>query len=201
MRTAAPPMIPLFRSDGQAQLLAVLFDRARQPLTIRQLAHLTDIPLPTVHREITRLAHHGMVNVSTVGRTRLVEANWDLPWAHALAELVAQTVGLPAVIGSALTAVPGVEAAHIFGSWAARYHGETGPPPGDIDVLVIGDVDLDRVRVALKPAEKTAGVYINATATTSAQWTDASDAFASTVRDRPSVPVPLPLDGPVALPA
>ena len=27
----------------------------------------------------------------------------------------------------------------IFGSWAARLSGEPGPPPADIDALVIGD--------------------------------------------------------------
>ncbi len=184
-------MIPLFRSEAQARLLAVLFDRTREPITVRQLAHMTKTPLPTVHREVTRLAEHGMLTIRTAGRTRLVQANWDLPWAGALAELIAQTVGLPAVIGQALATVPTVEEAYIFGSWAARYLGEPGPPPNDIDVLVIGDVSLDQARAALKPAEEIAGVYINPTAIPCSQWTNEADPFVATILDRPKVTVPL----------
>lgn len=184
-------MIPLFRSVGQARLLSILFDRSREPLTISQIARMTEIPHATVHREVTRLVNHGMLKISTVGRTRLVEANWELPWASALSELVAQTVGLPAVIGQALSKLPGVEEAYIFGSWAARYVGEPGPQPGDIDVLVVGDVDLDGVQAAIKPAEQLAGVYINATAVPRSQWADGLDPFVSTILERPVVSVPL----------
>jgi predicted nucleotidyltransferase len=28
----------------------------------------------------------------------------------------------------------------VFGSWAARYRGERGPVPGDVDLLVVGTV-------------------------------------------------------------
>jgi hypothetical protein len=38
-------------------------------------------------------------------------------------------------------AIPGVKQVVIFGSWAARYAGRAGPPPHDIDVLVVGKVD------------------------------------------------------------
>ena len=34
-----------------------------------------------------------------------------------------------------------MEEAYIFGSWARRYEGELGPPPADIDVLIVGDAD------------------------------------------------------------
>jgi predicted nucleotidyltransferase len=35
----------------------------------------------------------------------------------------------------------GIEAAAIFGSWAARAAGEAGPSPVDVDLLVIGRPD------------------------------------------------------------
>lgn len=39
--------------------------------------------------------------------------------------------------------IPGAEQVVIFGSWAARCAGEAGPPPHDLDVLVLvlGKVD------------------------------------------------------------
>ncbi|MBX3313281.1 MAG: ArsR family transcriptional regulator [Actinobacteria bacterium] len=184
-------MIPLFRSDGQARLLAVLFDRSRSPLSIGQLSVLADSPVPTVSREVQRLADHEMVLVEQVGRTRLVTANWRLPWAGALAELLAQTFGLPGVIARALAEIAGVEDAFVFGSWAARYHGVDGRQPNDIDLLVVGDVSLDDLRVPLKPAEAIAGLYINPTLVSRSQWEDPEDPFVATVRARPMVPVPM----------
>ena len=191
VRTSPPGLIPLFRSEGQARLLAVLFDRTRPPLSIGQLSVLADSPIPTVSREVQRLAEHEMVDIEQVGRTRLVTANWGLPWAATLAELLAQTVGLPAIIGRALAEVPAVEEAYIFGSWAARYVGEDGRQPNDIDLLVVGDVLLDDLRAPLKPAEMTAGLYVNPTIVPRSQWEDLDDPFVATVRERPLVPVPV----------
>lgn len=197
MRTQPPPIIPLFRSDGQARLLSVLFDRSQAPLTIRELADRTQVPHQTVHREVARLADHGMVTITTVGRTRLVSADWALPWAGALADLVAMTVGLPAALGRALAPLTGLEEALIFGSWAARFVGEDGPPPGDIDVLVIGSVDLDEARNAVAPTEQIAGVYINVTSIPRSQWNDVNDPFVATVLERPTVPIPTMAQVPV----
>lgn len=192
MRTSAPALIPLFRSDGQARLLAVLFDAGRSALSIGDLARAAKVPVPTVSREVMRLSEHNLVHVETVGRTRLVSANWSLPWARTLADLLAQTVGLPSVVARALESVAGVEEAYIFGSWAAREAGESGPPPQDIDLLVVGDASLDDLREPLTPAEELAGLYINPTPIPRAQWESDDDPFVQTVKGRPMVPVPLP---------
>ena len=45
------------------------------------------------------------------------------------------------VLSQLLACVPGINAAYIYGSWAARYHHEPGGPPNDLDVLVIGAAD------------------------------------------------------------
>jgi predicted nucleotidyltransferase len=47
------------------------------------------------------------------------------------------------VLPEALCAVEGIEKVFVYGSWAARYHGEPGPVPNDVDVLVVGDADRD----------------------------------------------------------
>jgi predicted nucleotidyltransferase len=42
-----------------------------------------------------------------------------------------------------LATIDGVAEAYIYGSWAARYHGEPGSIPADVDVLVVGTAALD----------------------------------------------------------
>lgn len=46
------------------------------------------------------------------------------------------TLGPQTVIADEF-AVVGAAKVIVFGSWAARYHGEAGPIPADIDVLVL----------------------------------------------------------------
>ena len=36
-------------------------------------------------------------------------------------------------------AIRGIGEAYLFGSWARRYVGERGAPPGNIDVVIIGN--------------------------------------------------------------
>lgn len=52
------------------------------------------------------------------------------------------TYGPRPVLTDPFADIEGVEA-FIFGSWVARYTGEPGPAPADVDVLVVGAADLD----------------------------------------------------------
>lgn len=192
MRTSAPGLVPLFRSDTQARLLAVLFDHRGVEHSVTELATILGAPLSTVAREIDRLDAHGIVATRMIGKTKLVAANWGLTWADALAEMLAHTVGLPRRLAEALADVPGIDTAGIFGSWAARHAGEEGPPPNDIDLLVVGTADFGAVRAALRPVERDLGVVVNPTIVSRQRWEDADgDPFLTTVRSRPIFPLDL----------
>jgi hypothetical protein len=61
--------------------------------------------------------------------------------AGPLAELLAVTYGPTTVLGEVLASVSGVNEAYVYGSLAARYRGQGGDVPRDVDVLVVGDAD------------------------------------------------------------
>jgi DNA-binding transcriptional ArsR family regulator len=67
MRTTAPPLLPLFRSAGQAELLAALFLDPQQEHSIQDLARQADVAYPTAHRELMRLLEAGLVCERRVG--------------------------------------------------------------------------------------------------------------------------------------
>ena len=129
-----------------------------------------------------------------MGRSRFVSANWDLPWAAALATILAHTAGLPARLGTALQHVPGVGSAYLYGSWAARNSGEIGPPPHDIDLLVIGTPSRDALRNALRPLEAATGLEINPVVATEAEWSASDSPFLDEVRSRPIFEIDLGVD-------
>jgi hypothetical protein len=58
-----------------------------------------------------------------------------------LANLLLLGYGPKTVVETALTGIPGVQRAFIGGSWAARYHGQHGAFPNDVDVIVVGKPD------------------------------------------------------------
>jgi hypothetical protein len=73
----------------------------------------------------------------------------------------------------------------LYGSWAARHAGEPGQAPGDVDVLVIGDVDRDDVYDAARRAERRLGREVNTTIRSAEAWGRADDALATTVKRSP----------------
>ena len=68
MRTEAPALIPIFRSDLQARLL-LRVHTDEEPHTASELARFLDAPEPTVHREASRLADAGLLLRARVGRS------------------------------------------------------------------------------------------------------------------------------------
>lgn len=189
-RTAAPELLPIFRSQQQAELLADILDDPNREESLADLTRRLGIPTASIHREVERAERAGIVMSRRVGKTRLIRANTSSPYFGPLRQLLVSAFGVPARIRSALAETLGVEAVYIFGSWAARWSGEGGDRPvGDIDVLVLGDPDRDAVYAAAYEVGLEVGrevqVQIRA-----ARWLDeGTGSFHDTVVGRPMVQV------------
>jgi predicted nucleotidyltransferase len=103
------------------------------------------------------------------------------------------TYGPLPVLTDALAAVPGVDRAFIHGSWAARYRGEAGPVPKDVDVLVVGTADQDDLDGVAQQAQRRLGRPVNIRRVRPASWRrpDPDDPFLQSVRERPLVELDL----------
>lgn len=188
-RTSSPSLLPLFRSEQQLRLLGELFVRAEGPRSIAELARDTGIPQPTVSREVARLEASGILRSARRGRLRLVEADDRLPWFAELRSLLLKTIGPQIVLREALANVGGIDEAYIFGSWAARYHGSAGPAPNDIDLLVVGEPDLDELYAACRRAERDLRLDVNPVTRTPTEWRARDRGFLDEIRRGPLVPV------------
>ncbi|MBA3338917.1 MAG: winged helix-turn-helix transcriptional regulator, partial [Geodermatophilaceae bacterium] len=144
MRTAAPPLAPIFRSDGQARLLSALL-LAGDELSLTDLAKRADLAYPTAHREVARLIDAGILTERQVGRTRLIRGNPDSPLAAPLREILTVVSGPTVLLAEEFGRIDGIESAFLYGSFAARLRGVDGPVPHDIDVMVVGTPDVDAV--------------------------------------------------------
>lgn len=188
MRSDGPALMPVFRSQHQAELLMWLLLHPKQEYGVTEMAARLGVPISTLHREVVRLDEAGLVSSRTQGRNRLVRANIDHPAAAALTRLLEITFGPKAVIAEEF-AIDGAEEVVIFGSWAARYEGQSGPPPRDIDVLVVGKVDRADVYDAADRASARLGIEVNPVVRGVKQWADSEDSLVAQIRESAHVTV------------
>jgi DNA-binding transcriptional ArsR family regulator len=157
--------------------------------TIAELARRLSIPQSTVSGEVRRLADAGILTGRSVGRSRLVRANAGSRLVEPLTELLTLTYGPHVVVADEFAELEGVELVVIFGSWAARYHGERGRPPNDVDVLVVGTPDRVAMYTAAQRAESRLGRQVNPTVCLPEQWAHPTEPFIQEVLSRPYVTV------------
>lgn len=190
MRSAAPALLPVFRSRLQGELLALVLGDPGVEWTVDELARRTGQPYQTVANEVRRLQGADLVGVRPIGRSKLLRANEDNPYFRPLAQLALMSFGPPLVIGEEFGGLDGVEQVFIFGSWAARYAGETGPPPHDVDVLLVGAPDRDAAYDAARRAEQRLGREVNVTIRAAGQWRSGNDGFTRQLRSSPLLELP-----------
>ena len=151
------------------------------PMGVSEVAKLLHVPLSTLHREVVRLDEAGLIVSRTLGRNRLVRANTSHPATPALTQLLEVTFGPKAVVAEEF-AIPGATEVVIFGSWAARFAGHVGPPPHDIDVLVVGNVDRADLYEAADRAQARLGIEVNPVVRSAKQWDDPDDALVAQIK-------------------
>jgi len=187
MRTRAPLLAPIFRSDGQARLLAALL-LAGDELSLTDVAERADLAYPTAHREVARLIDAGILVERRVGRTRLIRGNPDSPLAAPLREILTVVIGPVVLLAEEFGRIDGIESAFLYGSFAARLRGLGGPAPYDIDVMVVGTPDVDAVYNACTRVQAVVHRPVNPTILSAEEFT-AESGFLDTVRSGSIVPV------------
>jgi predicted nucleotidyltransferase len=190
-QTAAPPLLPVFRSRLQGEILALVLGDPGIEWTADDLSRRTRHPRHTVANELRRLEEAGLFTARMIGRSKLIRANTASPYYEPLSRLALMSFGPPQVIREEFAALEHAERLFIFGSWAARYAGEQGPVPHDVDVLIIGAPDRDEMYEAARRAQERLGREVNTTVRKAEQWYGAQDGFARQLRSSPLVEIPL----------
>ena len=171
------------------RLLGQLFLHPDREQTIADLEQATGIPQQSVSREVNRLLDAGLLDGRRLGRLHLVKPNQGSPYFPELAGLLLKALGPRSVLAERLSGIAGIKDAYIFGSWARRYEGEPSAPPGDIDLVIIGEPDVDEVYEASRNAGAVLGQEVNAVILTPEEWRDCGSGFIREVSSGPLVRV------------
>lgn len=154
--------------------------------TLTELASRAGANVSSVQREVVRAEQAAVMTSRRAGKTRLVKAARST-LTEPLTELLLRSFGPRQVLSEELSSLQGIESAYLFGSWAARYVGQPGLAPADLDVLVIGTPD----RNALDPAAQRAGDRLAREVDVSIRspdwWRSGDDGFHTEILRRPLV--------------
>ena len=158
MRTLVPQLLPLFRSEMQVRLLALVLLQPERQWTLQGLAEALDAPQSSVHRELARAEGAGVIRRADDARPYRFSAATEDAAYEPLAELLRRSVGVENELRASLDR-PDVLAAVIYGSWASGAR----RPDSDIDVLVVGNASLRELRRLVRPIGKATGRTIDVT--------------------------------------
>ena len=186
MTRKASILAPVLRSETQARLLAAVLLQPDREASIADLARETGSDPGNLHSEVERLVQAGILADRRVGRTRLLRAG-DSALVGPLADLLLLGYGPKTAVEDALTDIPDIEQAFIGGSWAARYHGQAGAFPHDVDVIVVGKPNRDDVTEAVIEALRAVGHDGQVIFRSPTAWREAKDTFTRTAKDSPLV--------------
>jgi len=191
MRSKAPALFPVFRSRAQAEILSATLLHPEREQTITDLARRLRIPLATVSDEVARLLGADLFTVRKVGRSNLLRPNGDNRVVAPLTEIVLATMGPHLVVQEAFAGLAGVARLLIYGSWAARYHGEAGPPPNDLDVLLVGTPNRAEVYEVAEAVEQRTGLPVHPVIASARRWNDDTDPLMRQIKAHPRIEVAL----------
>ncbi|MGI8680321.1 MAG: MarR family transcriptional regulator [Jatrophihabitans sp.] len=189
--TAPPRLAPIFRSDTQLQILGATYLEPERHFTIPELVERSSRPQPTVAREVDRLTESGLLETELRSGRRSVWANTTSPIFNELHSILLKTIGPKAVLEKQLRGLRGVDRALIYGSWARRYHGEAGQLPRDVDLMVIGDSDVNEIRAEADSASRKLGRDVNVTVLTADEWDNSPTGFVAHLKSEPLVELDL----------
>jgi predicted nucleotidyltransferase len=117
------------------------------------------------------------------------------PYYRDLYGLLVKAFGPAMLIGPELASIEGIHCAYLYGSWAARYRGDLGLDPADIDVIVVGTPSRIAVAGAARRLTEVLGREVNASIIPPDEWEAAASGFLKDVRSRPLVEVELGSNG------
>jgi len=147
----------LFGSTTRVALLSKMMMKPDRSFFIRELSRELKIPYSMLYKEEKNLVSLGILTEEKRGKVTLVSVNKKLPYFAEIRRLMTKTTGLADLMKSALSGLRGIRYALIYGSFASREESESS----DIDLLVIGDVDEEKVLNAISETEKEVEREIN----------------------------------------
>lgn len=147
----------IFGSRIRAKLLGWFFTHEEEMFFVRRIASILGEDPTNLSREMAKLEELGILKSKREGNLKQFSVNRHCSFFKEMKGLVLKTVGVAGQIKEALERLPGIESAFIYGSYARGK--ETAI--SDVDLMIVGGVNMDRLDTVLRELENDLGREIN----------------------------------------
>jgi len=135
------------------RVLAYFFSNPSQKLHLRDIAARLDVDPANLSREMKRLMDAGLFHAQSKGRLKIYSLNRSYPLYKEISSIIFKTEGVEGALRTAMKDVKGIKASFLFGSFAAGKE----DAHSDIDLLIVGSPDLERIGDHIIDLEKKLG--------------------------------------------
>lgn len=156
----------LITSKSRVKILTWFVSHPGGRFHYRQLIKTLDLSAPSVRKELKRLEDAGLLMSVREANVRFYSVNQEHFLYPEIKSIVFKTVGVADFLRQALQEIGDIEAAFIYGSVAKNVE----DAKSDIDVMVIGDVDVDKLHETVAKAEESLGREVNPTVFDRKEW-------------------------------
>jgi len=138
------------RSELRRKLLTFFYVNRSARAYVRQLAGELQVDSTNLSRELARLQREGLLHSEIEGRQRYYCLNRRYPFLKPLFSMLQGSIGVQPALKSAVKAVPGIESAWLFGSFAKN----EADAASDIDLLIVGLPNQSLLASRIRATEK-----------------------------------------------
>jgi predicted nucleotidyltransferase len=147
----------LLGTKMRGKLLAYSFTHPDENYYVRELSSLIGEDPGNLSRELRKLEEEGLYTSFVKGKAKFYSLNKRYPLFRELKRFVSKTAGVDGSLREVLDKFKGISLAFIYGSYAKGKERVNS----DVDLMIIGNVDMDRLDILLGGLEKKLGREIN----------------------------------------
>jgi len=144
-------------TENTANLLRLFFSNPEKSFYMQETGRILGKKPGTFQRTINKLVAEGVMESEYKGNVRFFRVNRKYPLYEEFKSIVFKTVGIEGELKSVIESIKGIKFSFIYGSYAKGK--ETGI--SDIDLLIIGNPDEDKLIRKLAPIERKTQREIN----------------------------------------
>jgi len=148
------------------KLLCLLFDNPQQMLYVRELTRASDEEINAVRRELEHLDKKGIIVKEKRGNRVYYQANQAYDYFEDILSMVAKSIGIGLAIRDNRKELGKVKFAMLSGKYARNKSRDKG----EVDLLVVGSVTLEKLNELIKKEEARRETEINYTVMTQEEF-------------------------------
>lgn len=149
--------LDLTKSKLRARILLLFFSHPEKEYYLRELERLLKKPVAYVRRELVNLEKMGLFVSEAKGKERYFRLNLKYPLYEEVKKIVDKTVGAEGSLKALLEKNRDIHLAFIFGSYAEKKE----DPLSDIDLMIVGDPNEDKLLDEINKLENVLSREIN----------------------------------------